>query len=403
MTENPLSFDVVIATKNRQAILPFSLRTILSQSLLPRRLIVVDSSNDHPEVQKIVVKAVRGLAPSVNTKIIQSDPGLPHQRNVGIAEVVSAVVFFPDDDVLWFPGAAEAIMRIYSRDAEGMVGCVAASDSVTPPPGVFELVPPPYKIAFRDRLTVRRSVLGRLVFGLVPDPLHPGRTWMSTWGAKTPPTWLHEEDAELCAAVTGYKMTFRTRVIREIGGFDERMGGYALYEDADASIGCLNLKLNIVARRARVFHYRDPHARVSARDFGTMAMLNRTYVVCKHSAPGSVARRQLRRFLYYQLCRYLPQLQSAYGRARFGAAVSALADALRLMTVQREDLERRYTEAIDAFARVDPEPYARRGTVYLTEHDLDELAARPRPGVPAEPDGMSAGTDADQGVDSGEK
>jgi GT2 family glycosyltransferase len=389
MTENPLSFDIVIATKNRQAILPFSLRTMLSQSQLPRRLIVVDSSDDHPEVQKIVVKAVRGLAPSVHTKIIQSDPGSSHQRNVGIAHVVSPVVFFPDDDVLWFPGAAEALMRIYSRDAEEVVGCVAASDSVTPPPGVFETMPPPYRVAFRDRLTVKRSVLGRVVFGLVPDPLHLGRTWMSTWGTKIPPTWLHEEDAELCASVTGYKMTFRTHVIRQIGGFDERMGRYALYEDADASIGCLNVKLNIVANRARVFHYRDPEARVSATDFGAMAMLNRAYVVCKHSAPRSVARRQLRRFLYYQLCRYLPQVQSAYGRARFGAALGAFSDALRLLTVSREDLERRYTEARDAFARTVP--------------DLDELAAPKRPGVPAEPDGISVGRDLDQAVDSSEK
>lgn len=354
MTTNPLSFDIVIATKNRQAILPFSLRTMLSQTLLPRRLIVVDSSDDHPAVQKTVVKAVSSLAPSLDTKIIQSDRGSTYQRNVGLAHVVSPVVFFPDDDVLWFPGAAEAIMRIYSRDAEGLVGCVVPSDSVTPPHGVFETVPPPYKIAFRDRLTVRQSVFGRLVWGLLPDPLHLGRTWMSTWGVKTPPTWLHEEDAELCGDVCGYKMTFRTHVIRQIGGFDERMRGYALYEDADASIGCLKLKLNIVAGRARVFHYRDPQARLSARELGTMVMLNRAYVVCKHSAPGSVARKQLRRFLYYQLCRYLPYLQSAYGRARFGAAMGALADALRLMTVPREDLERRYTEARGAFARLEP-------------------------------------------------
>lgn len=338
------SFDIVIATRNRQAVLPLSLRTMLTQSVLPQRLIVVDASDEHEAIKEIVDEAVRRLAPSVDARVIRSEAGSSHQRNVGLAHVVSTVVFFPDDDVLWFPGTAEAIMRIYSRDAEGVVGCVSAADSTAPPPGAFDVVPPPYKVALRDRLTLRRSVLGKVAF-LVPDPLHLGKRWMNIWGVKIAPPWLPEEDAELCAAVTGYKMTFRTNVIRQLGGFDEYMGRYALYEDAEASLGCLNRKLNIVAKRARVFHYRDPGVRISGREFGTMSMLNRAYIVCKHSPPGSAARGQLRLYLWFQLCRYFVQLHTGYGRERFRAALSTFADAYRLMNASKEMLPRQYLEA----------------------------------------------------------
>src|SRR5208282_97150 len=179
---------------------------------------------------------------------------------------------------------------------------------------------------------------------LFPDPIHSGR-WMEMWSRKIPPTWLQEDDAELCGPVFGYRMSFRTEVIRDLGGFDERLGRYSMFEDSDASIGSLRKHMNVCASRAKVFHYRVPGERVTGPEFGMMAILNRAYVVCKHSLPRSTARKRLKRYLYYKVVRYFFQTYTTYGRKRFWGAVYALPEALRLVDAPIGELSTRYIKA----------------------------------------------------------
>lgn len=346
MSSPALAFDIVIATRNRQAILPLSLRTMLTQSVLPQRLIVVDASDDHAEVERAVCKAVSDHAPSLEVQVIRCEPGSSRQRNIGLELVGSPVVFFPDDDVLWLPGVAEAIMRIYSRDSGETVGCVTTLDSPVPPPGTLDLSHPQHRSAIRgEPKSTARLFPSFPSPGLALDPIREDGDWMTTWGAKTAPPWLSDEDAELCGPVIGYKMTFRSDLIRRIGGFDERLGRYARHEDIDASIRCLNEGLNVVARRAKVFHCRYGEGRASGKEWGMTSILSRTYVVCKNSPPGSIARRRVQKYLYYQLFRYGLQFRSRFGRERFRAALGALSHARQLIAASNADVVTRYAEA----------------------------------------------------------
>jgi hypothetical protein len=154
--------------------------------------------------------------------------------------------------------------------------------------------------------------------------------------------------------VSGFRMTYRTDVLRKVGGFDENLVQYSLYEDCDASIGSLEEKINVVARRAEVFHYRDPRARAGSAEFGMMAILNRTYVVCKHSLPGSIARRKLKPYLYYQMFRYLLQAQSESGRKRLAGAFYGLSNIQQLLNAPREELANRFSEIRHNFFKTSP-------------------------------------------------
>jgi glycosyltransferase involved in cell wall biosynthesis len=342
---NKLEFDIVIATRNRQSILKMCLPTLLLQSRLPQRLIVVDSSDDHASVQDLVRETLRGTNVTIDSRIIQSEPGLQYQRNIALRHVESPIVMFPDDDVLWFPGVAEAIMRVYELDRDGIVGSVAPVDSPAPPPGVFEGRDAPYRMAFRDRLAAESGrLIGPIVMRLFPDPLHPGHLSMTMWGRKSSPPWLPEEEAQLCGPVDGYRMSFRTAVIRRVGGFDVALGRYGLYEDLDASIGSLKENLNVCAKRARIYHHRDPGKRCSGAEWGMMAILNRTYIVCKHSLPGSVVRGYLVRYLYYQMFRYTLQVHTQYGRDRLRGAYYALSNARQLIDAPVGELAPRYLQ-----------------------------------------------------------
>jgi len=339
-----LEFDIVLATRNRQRVLQLSIPLMLAQNRLPRRFIVVDSSDDHSATRRAVEDAFNRRKTSVQLLILESPiAGSSRQRNIGLQCVGSRVVIFPDDDVLWYPGTAYAIMRIYEKDSDGEVGCVATSVAPVCPEGVFPPSEAPYQLELRDRVARNlRKVLGPIEGKLFSDPINPGESWMEVWGAKTPPTWLQDEDAELCGPVFGYRMSFRTEAIRGLGGFDERLGRYSMFEDSDASLGSLRTHMNVCSRRAKVFHYRVPGERVSGSEFGMMAILNRTYVVCKHSLPGSTARRRLKRYLYYKSARYLLQTYTDYGRKRFWGAIHALPAARSLIHAPIEELSNRY-------------------------------------------------------------
>lgn len=336
-----MEFDIVIATRNRQAALQSSLPLMLTQTRLPSRLIIVDSSDDAASTRQVVGAACKQASTKVDVKICRSDPGTALQRNMGLRHVASPVVFFPDDDSLWFPGVTEAVMRVYERDGNGLIGGVRAEESFTPP---VDLAGSngnrPYEMSPRDRLQLR---IGRLQYRLekryFPDPFFVEAE--SRYETLARPDWLEDEGVFLCGPMFGFSMSFRTTVIQETG-FDEMLGRYALFEDLDASLAVLERRVLACARNARVFHFRSPESRVNGREWGVMHILNRTYVLCKHSPPGSDARRLHRRFTYYKLARYLAQPTGRYGRLRLAGAWRATLCAPQLLASSRDELPEQY-------------------------------------------------------------
>jgi GT2 family glycosyltransferase len=94
-----LTLVVVICTRNRPVRLRSVVTDVLSQTLLPDRLIVVDSSENPEPLDNLH----QGLHTTV--RHIRSTPGLPHQRNVGLTLLMdqpsetSRIVLFLDDDL----------------------------------------------------------------------------------------------------------------------------------------------------------------------------------------------------------------------------------------------------------------------------------------------------------------
>lgn len=336
-----MDFDIVIATRNRQAALKISLPLMLAQTRLPLQLIIVDSSDNHVDVRKIAEDAAAVAGASTELQIIRSEPGSSRQRNVGLKHVKAPVVFFPDDDALWFPHVADSIMGIYERDTEGIVGGVGGTESFFPPPGVLDATRSHYRMELRDKLQLSVGrFLDSIEYALFPDPffIEAGFRYKD----KAIPVWLAEEEAAPGTVLPGFRMSFRTELISH-GGFDENLGRYALFEDYDACLNILKHHVLVDTRRALVFHYRSPEKRVNGLEWGVMQVLNRTYIICKHAPPGSTARRRLKGFLYYKLARYLLQAHTAYGRERAKGLLKALPSVAQLLETPQQQLTARYT------------------------------------------------------------
>ena len=280
----PLTFDIVIATRNRPEALALSIPLMLGQSRLPGKLIVIDSSDDHAPVVAAVAAATRDWNGEVIVE--HSAPGLPHQRNTGLAHVTADVVIFPDDDSLFYPGTSQAILEVYERDTEGRIAGVCAVPQPTPPPGV--LPEGAYQMSETHQREARlqriRNRLDKRLAHLNPA----GGLGQLLVNRQPRPDWVGTYEVPLVAYMTGFRMSFRTERIRAVG-FDATLSGYALAEDVDASLAVARDGLLVGARPARIYHHRFPGGRPDPYRSGAIGILNPVYVVSKHIADGRLS------------------------------------------------------------------------------------------------------------------
>lgn len=347
-----LSFDVVIATCNRPQALALSIPLILAQSRLPERLIVIDSSDDHAPVAAMVAQTTVGWPGQVIVE--QAARGLPYQRNRGLTHVQADVVIFPDDDSLFHPGTSEAILEAYERDTTCAVAGVCAAPvnyppSGTLPEGTYAMTAAHRRDAKNQRLRNRIEKM----FSHAKPVLYLGQVLRAHQIMRQPlPAWLVRPDYSLVEYMTGFRMSFRTALIKEVG-FDSAMSGYALSEDVDASLAVARQGLLVGALQARVYHHRFPGGRPDPYVWGVITVLNRAYVVLKHAADGGLsepearaARSRLVWFMRLKLLTTVPAaLRSPAGRARFRGAWDAAKEARGMLDLPQAELSAVYRAA----------------------------------------------------------
>jgi glycosyltransferase involved in cell wall biosynthesis len=346
-----LDFDVAIATRNRPEALALSIPLILGQSRKPRKLIVIDSSDDHAAVARTVAEAVAKAGEGWSGEVVveHTGRGAAFQRNRGVEHVESEVVFLPDDDSLFHPGTSEAIMRAYELDTEGRIAGVCSADALEPPPGV--LTAARYEMISAHKLEGRflrhRNRLERRIRALSPS-LYLGELLMSR---AEPLDWFAAENCVLVGNMAGYRMSFRTAVIRA-NPFDEILKLYSIVEDLDASFAAMRHGALVGARNARIYHHRFPGGRGDPYTLGMMRVLNRSYVVIKHIHDAGLApadaervRRLLRQFCRLKVLTLLPRIYRHSNREELRGVVAALDGVRAMLAAPREDLTRIYSEA----------------------------------------------------------
>jgi hypothetical protein len=183
-------------------------------------------------------------------------------------------------------------------------------------------------------------VLYRFEERFLPDPFIT--VARQRYALRVPPPWLSDENATLTPWMTGYRMSFRTDVIRRTG-FDELLGRYALFEDADACLQVTRTKFLVLACNARIHHYRSPEARDTGRAMGVMQILNRAYVLAKHDALNEAIARDLYRYSKYKIMLYSAAATSRWGSSRLWGALEAYR-RLASFLESSNDIRNRYLE-----------------------------------------------------------
>lgn len=335
-----LTLDIAIITRNRAQVLDLSLPLLLSQSRKPNTIIIVDSSDDPEAVVPIVNK--HAASTPIPIRLFRSAAGTALQRNIALQHVRSEIVMFPDDDSLLLPGALQAIMQIYEADVEETIGGVCGREVQEAPEAMLSAARKSYEMTRLDRIKqkiARQRLLLERRFLSDPIKMHG----QSRWHVRSVPDWLDDHNAVLVEYMTGFRMSFRTNVIQK-HGFHEPLGRYALFEDIDASFSVMASHLVVAAREARIFHYKSPEQRDNGRTLGILHILNRAYVICRHTDPHAPARQHLKSFSRSKLAFYAADLRSRFGRERFKGALRAYRCLPQLMRASPAELTATYLQ-----------------------------------------------------------
>lgn len=182
--------SVILPTRNRAALLPRAIASVLAQSHADLELIVVDdaSSDSTPALLAAIAE------PRLRVLRRERNAGAAAARNAGLALARGEFVAFQDDDDIWLMQKLEAQLRALQAAPPGTGWCLCGS--IRYEQGRARYIGGP---AFVRQLDYR---LGIGAGGLGPD-----------WGMMATPGWL-----------------LRRELIEQAGGFDERVRSWDDWE-----------------------------------------------------------------------------------------------------------------------------------------------------------------------------
>jgi GT2 family glycosyltransferase len=341
MTANEsLSWGLVVATYQREKVLPLCLKLALEQTRKPTEIIVIDASDYWEDTRDKVMTEIASKNSDIRWVYASAENrSSTLQRNQGLQLATADVVFLFDDDSLMYPTCAEEIMRVYEADTEGVVQGVQA-DSVDNPP--LELVTSDSKkqtgwsengfsfviISFLQRFVWKHLFLmdAKLLF-LPYDGDFPQHQI---------PASVEKLNVQLVPLLQGYRMTFRRdAILKEI--FEPLLRYYAAGEDLDASYRVSRHGPLLVALDAKVHHFQSAGGRLPRFKVSVLSALNQALCIRKHSSDLKhnrqlfyrlMARRMLAETLKDALSRRwdLPQARGIWVALKYSSKLFALPD-----------------------------------------------------------------------------
>ncbi len=242
----------IIATRNRPNELIVTVRSLIDQTVLPRGLCIVDSSEETPartEIEELCEKT--GIALDYHHP---APKGLTIQRNVGIDRTGGDPVFLIDDDVYLAVDCHEEILKEYERWGPEVGGIRATNPKPARPPLI--------------------SVAWRKLFGI-------GGWWPEASGRMKPGFWVEgisdSKGVRKIEYMTGWFMSFRREVfVHE--RFDEALSGYAHKEDVDMTYRVSRRYTLLQTPNARCEHFQTITDRLSSHQLMRMNLANQFYL-----------------------------------------------------------------------------------------------------------------------------
>ena len=250
--------SVIICTRNRFDDFTKTLPSIAAQTRLPDELIVVDSS-DEKKLEAYLISAKLPFP----VRYFNTQPGLTLQRNYGIHECSSELIFFFDDDVDLDANYLAEVEKVFKNDTKKEIGAVGG-----------KIV---NKTSQTLRLRFERALFGLIRFGFGVVGTRNGKFYPSGM-----PSHPHKnQQSGYIECLSGCCMAFRREVF-EKAKFDEALANYGLMEDVDISKQTLDAGYKIYYQTsATLIHNESPMNRLKVQQWAEMSVVNYDYLFRK--------------------------------------------------------------------------------------------------------------------------
>jgi glycosyltransferase involved in cell wall biosynthesis len=291
-----LPCDVVIPTRDREAVLRRTLASLAAQSAQPAALIIVDASEDGLTRTLCTEEKIPGLESEIRWYPAEI-PGAASQRNTGVGHCRQEVVGFFDDDILFEPECLRRLWDALHSDATlGGVNAMISNQRYTRPGRLSRYM---FRLLAGERLeSYAGRVLGPAV-NLLPED-------SDALPDVVPVEWLNTT----CTL-------YRRQALPE-PPFSSQFTGYSLMEDVTLSlIVGRNWRL-ANARTARIYHDSQPGKHKSDPvELAAMQLSNRHYVMT--SVLGRTRTRDYLKLVAFELFSLASLLRAADGRSALAA------------------------------------------------------------------------------------
>jgi glycosyltransferase involved in cell wall biosynthesis len=285
------TWTLVVATYNRDEVLPRCLRLAAAQNRPPLEIIVVDASPGWESTRERILGEMAPLWPGIRWHYVKAERrSLTSQRNQGARAASADVLFFFDDDSLMYPDCAAEIMRVYDADPDRSVVGVNATNVPVPPDASGGEGEVPTEFTTNKNYGHAARLVRRLLRAEdihVPYDRPAARSLADSIAALPVDRWM---------TAAGWGMTF-WREITLVEPFEEILINYAASEDADMGFRAQRHGVYVGARVARLCHLGHGSGRASTFVWAVCNMLNPLVLSALHSTDRRSSRVLWRRLL----------------------------------------------------------------------------------------------------------
>ena len=262
------ALSVIICTKDRPVDLANCLRSLTRQTAQAHEVLVVDSSTEYPkQIAELVESYARQGLPA---RLVHTEPGLPHQRNVGVLESRGTYVLFLDDDIELFPDAVQLLLGA-SLETGNKVGVVYGYGKRSG-----------YMNNRLQELPKLVYYCFRLVENTVCRVFFLPRTGTGCFQPSGMPTFRRPEKGRQPSDFAAGGFALVSREIARAVTFDETLTGHGYMEDDDFSFRVSRNYQNVYEPAAMCHHHTSSAARISEFGLGRMIIRNHHYLFKKN-------------------------------------------------------------------------------------------------------------------------
>lgn len=297
-----LSWGLLVATKDRLALLKTCVSLALAQTRPPAEIVIADSSADWAiHRDQIAALLSEQSDPPRLTYLQGAAPSLTVQRNQTLAAGTADIFFMIDDDSFMHPTCAAEIMAVYEADISGAVAGVQASESPVNPAAAQTVGARKTGDADLSRLRSRSALirwfLGRVLMMSKVAVVVP---YDKRFPRHVLPDPVASLDVDATEMFGGFRMTYRREAVQR-EGFDSCLRYYCPGEDLDASYRISRHGALLTARRAQLHHYTSAAGRLNRVQVAHLWSFNQAVLLRRHAADQVWARRAWRRKMAHRI------------------------------------------------------------------------------------------------------